>query len=209
MDQAEIRAGGGVKNPMHMGNPNRLDYLSLSLGGSARFGSGMMRLLYLVSVWTHILAVAVWVGGMVFLVLVLVPATRQLEERPLASRLISWTGKRFRWIGWISLGLLLATGIFNLAYRGYTWGDLWSGALFNGFFGRTLGVKLLLVAVVFGLSALHDFVIGPRASQRARRESGSAEALRYRRAASWMGRLNLILALVIVLLGVMLVRGGP
>lgn len=167
-----------------------------------------MRALYLLSVWTHILAVTVWLGGMFFLVLVMVPATRRLEERSTAARLISWTGKRFRWIGWISLSLLLLTGAFNLAYRGYTWADLWSGALFNGFFGRTLGVKLLLVAVVFGLSALHDFVIGPRASQRARRKPGSPEALRYRRAASWMGRLNLLLALVIVLLGVMMVRGG-
>lgn len=168
-----------------------------------------MRILYLLSVWTHILAVTVWLGGMFFLVLILVPATRRLEERSLALKMVSWTGRRFRWIGWVCLGLLVMTGSFNLAYRGYGWADLWSGALFNGSFGRILGLKLILVSAVFALSALHDFVVGPRATQQARREPGSARAQRMRRAASWMGRLNLILTLFIVLLGVMLVRGGP
>lgn len=99
---------------------------------------------------------AVWLEGMVFLVLVLVPVVRRSEYRGHAAGLIHWTGQRFRWIGWGCLILLVLTGTFNLAYRGYGWADVWDGTLWAGAFGRTLGVKLLLVAVVFVLSAVHD-----------------------------------------------------
>lgn len=168
----------------------------------------MMRSLYLLSVWTHILAMAVWLGGMIFMALVLVPVVRRTEYQGLAAGLIHWTGRRFRWIGWICLILLVLTGAFNLAYRGYGWSDFWDGALWQGPFGRTLAVKLFLVAVVFALSAVHDFVIGPRTTALMERDPTAEHTRRMRRATGWFGRANLLLALIIVMLGVMLVRGS-
>ncbi len=167
-----------------------------------------MMALYLLSVWLHLLAAIIWIGGTIFIVLVLVPATRQPEYRPVASGLIQWTGRRFRLIGWICLGLLILSGVFNLAYRGFGWEDLWSGRLWQGPFGRTLGIKLLLVAVILLLSALHDFVVGPRATALWQANPGLAQALQRRRQATWIGRINLLLTLIVVGLGVMLVRGG-
>lgn len=167
-----------------------------------------MKALYLLSVWLHILAAIVWIGGTIFIVLVLVPATRLPEYRSIAPRLIQWTGARFRLIGWICLGLLILSGVFNLAYRGFGWADVWSGRLWQGAFGRTLGIKLLLVAVILVFSALHDFVIGPRARAMWETSPGAPETLRLRRQAGWIGRINLLLALVVVALGVALVRGG-
>ncbi len=120
----------------------------------------------------------------------------------------SWTGVRFRWVGWACLGLLLGSGTSNLAFRGFGWADLWTGRLWQGPIGQALGVKLLLVAVILLSSALHDFVIGPRATALWQVNPGAAEAIRLRRQAAWLGRLNLLLALVVVALGVMLVRGG-
>jgi len=155
-----------------------------------------MRTLYLLSVWTHILAVAVWLGGMVFLVLVLVPVMRRAEYRGHASGLIHWTGQRFRWIGWVCLTLLILTGMFNLAYRGYGWAALWDGSLWRGSFGQILGLKLLLVAVILVLSAVHDFIVGPQAAALTARDPADESALRMRRAASWFGRVNLLLAVV-------------
>jgi len=168
-----------------------------------------VKVLYLLSVWLHLLAAIVWIGGMLFLVGVLVPATRLPEYRSVAPGLIQWTGRRFRLIGWTCLGLLILTGAFNLAHRGFGWGEVWSGRLWEGPFGHTLGVKLLLVAFILLLSALHDFVVGPRATALWQENPGSPEALRLRRRAGWIGRLNLVLALIVVALGVMLVRGGP
>ncbi|RMF86998.1 MAG: DUF4149 domain-containing protein [Nitrospinota bacterium] len=169
-----------------------------------------MRALYLLSVWLHILAVTVWLGGMVFLTLVLVPLTRQPEYREMATPLISWTGRRFRWIGWICLGLILLTGVFNLASRGVGWEVLGNVQFWRGPFGHALGIKLFLVLVILVLSIAHDFFIGPRATALGKEKSpADPEVERVRRQASWIGRLNLVLALIIIALGVVLVRGAP
>jgi uncharacterized membrane protein len=168
-----------------------------------------MHAFYLFSVWLHILAAIVWIGGMAFLILVLVPAIRQPQYRGVFASLIHWTGLRFRLVGWVCMGLLLLTGTFNLAYRGFGWTDLWSGKLWQGSFGTILGAKLLLVAVILVASTVHDFSIGPRATSELQQAPASTEAVRLRRQATWLGRLNMLLALVVVALGVMLVRGWP
>lgn len=168
-----------------------------------------MRALYLLSVWLHILSAVVWIGGMVFLALVLVPVIRRTEYRGIAASLIHWTGARFRWVGWVSLLLLILTGTINLTFRGFGWMDLKSGRIFQGPFGQILGIKLLLVALILVLSVLHDFIIGPLATASWQTNPASAEAMRLRHQAGWLGRLNLLLALVVVALGIMLVRGFP
>ena len=165
-----------------------------------------MPLSYLLSVWLHIIAAAVWIGGMAFLALVVVPTLRQPAYRDSALELISQSGKRFRVVGWICLSLLLLTGMYNLALRGFGWTDVWNGALFQGGFGFTLSLKLCLVTAILVLSMVHDFLIGPRATVVGQSAPASPQAKRLRRQASWMGRLNVLLALVAVALGVLLVR---
>jgi putative copper resistance protein D len=162
---------------------------------------------YLLLVWLHLVAAAVWVGGMVFLVLVVVPITRRLEPRGLAVSLIAQSGRRFRRVGWGCLGILLVSGAFNLGSRGFGWEDVVSGHIFTGAFGHVLGMKLLLVFIALVLSAVHDFFVGPRATAAAQAAPGSPEATRLRRWASWLGRLNLLLALAAIALAVTLVRG--
>lgn len=168
-----------------------------------------MKALYLLAVWLHILAAAAWIGGMLFLVLVLVPVTRRPAFREGAAALVEAVGRRFRWVGWVALGLLIASGVVQVAYRGFVWADVWSGRLWQGPFGQTLGVKLLLVAAILLLSALHDFGVGPLATAAWQAEPGAPEARRLRRQAAWIGRVNLLLGLAAVALGVLLVRGWP
>lgn len=168
-----------------------------------------MRWLYLFSVWLHVLAATLWVGGMVFLVVVVIPVTRRPEVSALRAHLVHSIGVRFRWVGWASLSVLLATGTFNLAYRGIGRDDLVSAGFWSGPFGRILALKLVLVATVLILSGVHDFVLGPRATALWRERPDSAEAARMRRRAGWIGRIELLLGLVILALAVMLVRGGP
>lgn len=166
-----------------------------------------MYLVYLLCVWIHLLAAAVWLGGMAFLALIIVPVMRKPAYREQASALVQQTGLRFRRVGWICLILLVLTGSFQLIQRGFGWDDVWSGNLFAGGFGHTLGLKLVLVALIFGISAGHDFFIGPRATAMGQAAPGSPAALRLRAWASWIGRLNMLLAVIVVALGVLLVRG--
>jgi uncharacterized membrane protein len=167
-----------------------------------------MRELYLVSVWLHILAAITWIGGMMFIGLVLVPILRKPPLRDSSALLLYRTGLRFRQVGWISLLLLVLTGMVNLGVRGYGWADLWDGSLWQGGWGHALGAKLLLVALVLLLSAVHDFYVGPRAVAHMERDPDADQSLRLRRMASWMGRLSLLLSLAILALAVTLPRGG-
>jgi putative copper export protein len=174
-------------------------------------------ILYQLSVFVHILSAIIWIGGMLFVALVVVPATRGLPPSERAA-LFSSVGRRFRTVGWVCIGALLVTGVINAAYRGVTWENLFTTALWGSPFGVTLALKLGVVAIMLGLSAYHDFVIGPRSVRLAARPASSGAAVsadrrlaaeRARRIASMLGRLEAILALVVLALAIMLVRGVP
>jgi len=168
-----------------------------------------MHSLYLLSVWLHVIAAMTWIGGMLFLVTVIVPMLRQPEMRGRAMELFHLLGVRFRRVGWIALLVLVVTGTFNVMHRGYSLGQIFTGEVFAGPWGHTLGAKLLFVALILVSSALHDFYIGPMATQLAREGAPVERRERLRRVASWMGRSTLLLALLVVGLAVMLVRGMP
>jgi copper resistance protein D len=168
-----------------------------------------MQGLYLVSVFLHMMAAIVWVGGMIFLVIVLVPAIRRPEFGGVAAALVRWSGLRFRWVGWVCFGVLLITGIANLLYRGIGWQELQSAEFWQGSFGYTLTIKLSLVAVILAVSALHDFLVGPRAAAAWQTNPTAAETRCLRRWAVHLGRVNLLLALAVIAFGIMLVRGMP
>lgn len=168
-----------------------------------------MRGVYLLSVWLHIMAAIVWVGGTIFLVVVLVPAIRRPEFGGIASALIRFTALRFRWVGWVCFCVFGLTGIVNLAARGIGLQELQDASFWQGSFGRTLAIKLMLVAAILLISAFHDFFLGPRASAAWDSDPTSAETLRLRRQAVQLGRLNLLMGLTAIALGIMLVRGAP
>ncbi|HVJ89582.1 MAG TPA: DUF4149 domain-containing protein [Labilithrix sp.] len=168
-----------------------------------------MHALYLFSVWLHIIAAMTWIGGMLFLVTVIVPMLRQPSMRDRAMELFHMLGVRFRRVGWIAIFSLLVTGVFNLLRRGYELHQVWTGAVFAGTWGHLLAGKLLLVALIVISSALHDFYVGPTATRLAREGASPERRERLRRLASWMGRTTLLLALAVVAIAVMLVRGTP
>jgi uncharacterized membrane protein len=168
-----------------------------------------MRVLYLTMVWLHVLAAVVWIGGMTFLTLVLVPALRKVELGSRRVELLHVTGVRFRRVGWIALGVSIGSGILVLALRGVGWAAVSSAGFWGSSFGRVLAAKLLVVATIIVLSAAHDFFVGPRATRLLRADQASSPAARLRRWATVMGRANLLFALVVLALAVMLVRGVP
>ncbi len=166
-----------------------------------------MHLLYLVSVFLHLLAVSAWLGSMFFLVVVAVPWMRR-GNAALGGRFLRETWPSRRAMGWVAFVVLTLTGSFNLYVRGVrfsSFGDpLWLGSDF----GRAVVLKLVIFVVVVLASAVHDFRIGPMASE-AMASSDPVASERLRKTASRMGRANFLLALVLVALGVTLVRGCP
>jgi len=167
-----------------------------------------MHALYLASVWIHILAATTWIGGTFFIVLVVVPWLRR-GDRERAAAFLRETGTRFRDVGWTCFALLVATGSFNLWVRGVRLGDLVDPIWLGTPFGRAAAIKLGLFAVVLVASAVHDFALGPRAIDAMERAPGTERTARLRRLAALVGRGNALLALALVGLGVILVRGWP
>lgn len=156
-----------------------------------------MSTVYILSVYLHILCVAFWIGGMLFLPLVLLP---NIKDHPDRVALLFKTGVKFRFYGWIVLVLLILTGIGNLYYRGlpFTW-EFFS----SSDYGHLLGYKLILFVTMLAISGVHDFYLGKRALEDFEKQPDP----RFRKIASWTGRINLILALVIAFMGVALSRG--
>jgi uncharacterized membrane protein len=164
--------------------------------------------LYYASVVLHILAAITWIGGMFFLMLVAVPWLRG-RDRASAAAFFRETGPRFRTVGWVCFAILIVTGSFNLWVRGVRFSSFVDPVWLGSSFGRTIVMKLGVFAVVLVISAVHDFVHGPRATRAIAADPRSAEAERFRKTASRLGRLNAVLALVLVLLAVAIVRGSP
>ena len=135
--------------------------------------------------FVHVLGVVTWVGGMLFIALVLVPLMRRLEDTTLRTRLVQDAGRRFRTVGWIALGFIVASGLGNVALRPEL---LWA---------PRFHVKAGLVVLALLLGAFHDFVLGPRAGRPGADPSARARA-------SWIARVNVLVALAIVALGLAL-----
>ena len=167
-----------------------------------------MRTLYLISVWLHILAATIWIGGIFFIVLVVVPWLRK-GGRAGAGTFLRETGARFRSVGWACFAVLAVTGTFNLWIRGVRPRFFLDPDWLASSFGRTVTLKLGVFAVVLIISVVHDFIVGPRATAVLERDAGSPEAARLRRIASLLGRANALLALALLAIAVALVRGWP
>jgi putative copper export protein len=147
-----------------------------------------------------------WLGGMFFVALVGAPVLRRVEPASLRSDLFRRLGERFRATGWIAIATLVATGALHLHMRGLLTAEaLGDPAFWERPYGRTLGWKLGLVTAMVSLSALHDFVLGPRVSRLA---PGTPAALAARRRIAWLARANAALGVALVAVAVRLSRGG-
>lgn len=167
-----------------------------------------MHTLYLLSVFIHILAATIWIGGMLFLVLVVVPWLRS-GGRSIAGPFLQETGVRFRDVGWWCFGALLITGTFNLWVRGVRFGDFVDPGWLSTAFGKSVVLKLALFVCVLIVSAIHDFVVGPSATKAIQADPSSADTQALRKRASLLGRANALLALLLLGVAVTLVRGAP
>lgn len=178
------------------------------LARTLRIVDSMSIHLYHLAVFLHLLAALLWLGGMFFLGVVGAPVLRKLEPAALRARLFHELGLRFRTVGWISLGVLVATGLWILHMRGVLRADVLTDSTWWATpFGRALFWKLMAVVAMVVVSALHDFVFGPRAG-RALEEAGEAARERNRRLALHLARINAGFGLFLVYWAMRLARGG-
>jgi copper resistance protein D len=154
-----------------------------------------MNTLYHLSVWLHIIGVSFWIGGMLFLPIVLLPA---IKDHPDRRNLLMTTGLKFRVAGYIVLTLLLLTGILNMYLRGI---DVSWKFLVISRYGKLVITKILLFLLILTVSLVHDV-------QARKRLLSDEEKVRFKIIARWSGRILLLISLVMAFIGVVLSRGA-
>ncbi|MDQ3928858.1 MAG: copper resistance protein CopC, partial [Chloroflexota bacterium] len=112
----------------------------------------------LISDWLHLVTAAAWVGGLVYMGLVLFPAFGKLrlshEER------LAFLGRsvpRFSIIAVLSVVTLAATGTYNLLTHS---NDL--GAILGSGYGQVLLIKHILLVALLGIGAVNLLRLSPQ-----------------------------------------------
>ena len=110
--------------------------------------------------WLHLLAAIIWIGGLVFQVLVVFPTLAWAA--PTAERLYFALSleARFRMILWPAVGLVLFTGLVNLMNVWYA--TVVTAGSISPTFIPLLSVKLGLVVGMIALQAVQQLLIYPR-----------------------------------------------
>jgi putative copper export protein len=119
----------------------------------------------------HLLGAAVWVGGMIALGAIAVPAARAAGERAAGRRVITSAARRFGAVGGITWVVILATGLGLIDHRGLTLADLPDSD-----YGRRLLAKLGLLLAMGAVTLLHALWQGPNV--RRAEAAGDEEAAR-------------------------------
>lgn len=162
-----------------------------------------MPLSYEFAVIVHVFAAVVWVGGVLFIGAIAIPASRSLPEEQ-RRKTISLLTRPFRIVGWIALLTLLGTGLYLIWIWGARPGNLVDGTFFDTPRAWILGVKIALVTLMILVSGLHDWYIGPKAAELAEEQNENARP--WRIAAGLLGGLTGLLSLCIVLCAIVIAR---
>jgi putative copper resistance protein D len=153
--------------------------------------------------WLHVMAAMFWVGGQLFLVLVVLPVLRQEVAEAERVRIVAAAGRRFAALSGVALAVLVVTGPLNAIAHGIS-----QSTLNNTTWGHVLAAKVVLVIVMLALTATHGVYYG-RKLERLHVAAGPNVALAGQRQAlqrqsARVSALNLVLNLVIVALAVWL-----
>jgi copper resistance protein D len=145
-----------------------------------------------ITLFLHLVAAIFWIGGMLFLSLIIAPFLMTIDPNE-RRKVYRFVGQRYRKFAWVAIVILLITGPLNLYLMNIPFSSIISPS-----HGMAFLVKIILVAIVVIISLIHDFYIGPKART----------DRRYSSYARFLGRINLFIALLVVLFAVLLRLGG-
>ena len=147
--------------------------------------------------WLHLLATVTWIGGIVAISILVLPAARK-SLKPLDQlAFLEALKKRLEPLAWFSLGMLIVTGLFQLSANSH----------YNGFFNVStqwslaILVKHGLVGVMVVVSAVQTWEVLPairRTLMRRERGATEEEIVRLQKREERLLRMNFILSILIL-----------
>lgn len=132
---------------------------------------------------------------MLFLPLVLLPG---IKDHPDRKKLLMATGLKFRFYGYIVLGMVFLTGLLAIYFRGisFSWHSFTESR-----YGALVSLKVILFVTMLMLSLFHDLLIDKKTVTQ------MPEDQTMKMIAKWTGTVLLIISLVMAYVGVM-ISGG-
>lgn len=163
-----------------------------------------MSLVNALIMWAHLIAASIWVGGSIFIGIVLAPLLKTISDS-IEGRLsiMIRVGRKFNKIGVPSLIVLIATGIYNST--GFI---VQPSLIFSTSYGIVLLIKIMLVIILIITFAIHVRLIRAEVERKIESKQLSGEFLQKLRSKIIMlGRLTVILSLAILLMAALLHSG--
>ena len=154
----------------------------------------MPRLALTLAYWLHMAATVVWIGGLTFQTIILAPA---LDGSP---ELLERLRRRFEPLAWLSLAVLIGTGLFQMSASPNYTGLL---SIRNGWSAAILA-KHLVIGLMLVLASIQTWWIQPRLARlvliAARASPEPAEVAVLRRRQVRLLRLQTVLSVVVLAL---------
>lgn len=152
-----------------------------------------------IAFWLHMLATVAWIGGLVAIAILVLPAAKKTLPSETYAKFLEQLQRRLDPLGWLSLAVLLATGLFQMSanpnYEGFlSISNRWAVSML---------LKHILFIGMIGISAYLTWVILPGLRRIAMKqakglEGESSEHLQNREVL--MLRFNLVLGVLILAL---------
>src|SRR5512143_3061001 len=107
--------------------------------------------------WLHLLATATWIGALVSISVLILPAAARALKPPDRLALIEMIQRRLEPITWFSVSLLIVTGLFQMSVNPHYNGFLST----SGQWSLAILIKHILVATLIAVSAVHTWDVLP------------------------------------------------
>ena len=155
--------------------------------------------------WIHITSSAIWVGGSLFIGVVFAPILKKMsmpvEER---IQLMVQVGRRFNKLAMPALFILIATGIYQ-AHLVLQKSDI----LYETSYGHVLIIKMVLVAALLVLYAIHVRIIRKDVEDKIIAKQMPQEQLqKLRKKIIILGEATVVISVIILFLASVLNAGG-
>lgn len=154
--------------------------------------------------WAHLISASIWVGGSLFIGVVLAPLLKTMSES-VEERLMIMirVGRKFNKIAVPSLGILIATGLYN-SYYILTKPE----TIFSTNYGVILTIKIMLVIALLIVFATHVRMIRFSVEKKIEAKEMSQQSIqKLRSKIISLGRIIVFISIAVLLMAAMLDAG--
>jgi len=154
--------------------------------------------------WAHLISASIWVGGSLFIGVVLAPLLKTMSES-VEERLgiMIRVGRKFNKIAIPSLGILIVTGLYNSQYILSK-----PETIFSTNYGMILTIKIILVTALIVTYAIHIRIIRFDVEKKIETKAMSQESIqKLRSKIISLGRIIVFISIAVLLMAAMLDAG--